>query len=117
MEKFAGPWAQSVRSSTLLPFSNFPFPIALLPFTLCTLHCTLYMYTLNIGGWGGESNREIDFGFGSCVRARALDVESERASNFRWPASLFPFVTLASPFSLWESSESSSIQMKPSEAK
>ena len=32
---------------------------------------------------GGESNREIDFGFVSCVRARALDVESERAQNLR----------------------------------
>ena len=41
---------------------------------------------------GGESNREINFGFGSCVRARALDVESERAQNSRWPVSLFPFV-------------------------
>ena len=40
---------------------------------------------------GGESNREIDFGFGSCVRARALDVESERASNFRQATFLFPF--------------------------
>ena len=54
---------------------------------------------------------------GSCVCARALDVESTRASNFRRAVSLFPFVTLVSPFSLWESSESSSIQMKPSEAK
>ena len=36
-----------------------------------------------IGVWGFESNREIDFGFGSCARARALDVESERAQNFR----------------------------------
>ena len=26
--------------------------------------------------WGGESNRGIDFGFSSCVRANALDVGS-----------------------------------------
>ena len=66
---------------------------------------------------GGESNREIDFGFGSCVRARALDVESEWAQNFRPPVSLFPFITVMSPFSLWEACESQSIQVKPSETK
>ena len=40
---------------------------------------------------GGESNREINFGFGSTVRAGALDVGSERAQNFRSSLSLFPF--------------------------
>ena len=30
-----------------------------------------------IGGWGGETNREIDFGFGSVVRARGLVVRWE----------------------------------------
>jgi hypothetical protein len=28
----------------------------------------MQIYT-HIGGWGGESNREIDFGFVSCLRA------------------------------------------------
>ena len=32
---------------------------------------------LMIGGWGGETNREIDFGFGSVVRARGLVVRWE----------------------------------------
>ena len=41
---------------------------------------------------GGQANREIDVGFGSCVRARALDVESERAQNFWQAVSLFPFL-------------------------
>ena len=30
-----------------------------------------------IEGWGGETNREIDFGFGSVVRARGLVVRWE----------------------------------------
>ena len=65
-----------------------------------------------IGGWGGESNREIDFGFGSCVRARALDVESERAPNFRLSPFPFPFLPRGIP-----ALEPKSIQVKPSEAK
>ena len=68
-------------------------------------------------GFVGESNWEIDFGFGWCVRARALDVEWEWAQNLRTSVSLFPFSTLMSPFSLWEACESKSIQVKPSEAK
>ena len=61
---------------------------------------------------GGESNREIDFGFGSCVRARALDVESERAPNFRVSPFPFPFSPRGIP-----ALEPKSIQVKPSEAK
>ena len=63
---------------------------------------------------GGESNREIDFGFGSCVRARALDVESERAPNFRRPSSLFPFRHWDSCLVPWGSL---GVQVNPSETK
>ena len=40
---------------------------------------------------GGDTNREIDFGFGSCVRARGLDARWERGSKVIPPLSLFPF--------------------------
>ena len=57
------------------------------------------------------------------MRARALDVESERAQHFRKSVSLFLLGTVISPFSLWEAwflvkpSETQRDQMKPSEAK
>ena len=54
-----------------------------------------------IEGWGGETNREIDFGFGSVVRARGLVVRWNelktpfaRAAAFPfpfWPRGVFPF--------------------------
>ena len=44
---------------------------------------------------GSETNREIDFGFGSCVRARALVVRWEFGQIVTCPLSLFPFL----PFS------------------
>ena len=64
---------------------------------------------------GGESNREIDFGFGSCVRARALDVESERASNLLIGPFPFPFSPLVN--FLLVPLGSLGVQVNPSETK
>ena len=66
---------------------------------------------------GVESNREIDFGLGSCVRARALDVESERAQNFALRVTFSLFCSGIPPLFPWEALESKSIQVKPSETK
>ena len=64
-----------------------------------------YMY-INISEVGGsETNREIDFGFGSCVRARALVVRWEFGQILTCPLSLFPFLPFSPsgpfPFSLF----------------
>ena len=50
---------------------------------------------------GSETNREIDFGFGSCVRARALVVRWDLGQILIAPLSLFPFLPAAFPFSLF----------------
>ena len=80
----------------------------------CALsHCTLLCFAtcMDMHGFtrvyiyiyrrlGGETNREIDFGFGSVVRARGLVVRWECAQNLIpavafpfpfWPRELFPF--------------------------
>ena len=49
---------------------------------------------------GGVSNREVDFGFGSCVRVRVLDVEWMWAQKGSRPFSLFAFVPVFFPFPL-----------------
>ena len=52
-----------------------------------------------LGGRAQRPNREIDFGFGSCVRARGLVVEWNSGSN---PvAAPFPFPFSPSGFSLF----------------
>ena len=59
-----------------------------------------------IEGWGGETNREIDFGFGSVVRARGLVVRWEWAQNVvirARPLSLFPFGRGRSSLFPWRS--------------
>ena len=45
------------------------------PKILAYIYIYIYIYISEVGG--SETNREIDFGFGSCVRARALDVRWE----------------------------------------
>ena len=63
-----------------------------------TIHASYY----NVSEVGGsETNREIDFGFGSCVRARALVVRWEFGQIVIAPLSLFPFLPAAFPFSLF----------------
>ena len=64
-----------------------------------SLYIPMYPY---IGGWGGESNREIvSFRFvRSCVRARGLVVEWYFASNPGRPLSRFPFPSGSCPFPL-----------------
>ena len=62
----------------------------------------IYIYICISKVGGSETNREIDFGFGSCVRARALVVRWEFGQILTRPLSLFPFppaVPFPFPFS------------------
>ena len=71
------------------------------PKTATDKYIYIYIYISEVGG--SETNREIDFGFGSCVRARALDVRWEFgiSSSVIFPFSLFAhLVPAAFPFSL-----------------
>ncbi len=63
------------------------------------IYMCIYIYIYEVGG--SETNREIDFGFGSCVRARALVVRWEFGQILIAPLSLFPFLPAAFPFSLF----------------
>ena len=60
--------------------------------TSSTWHLHIIGYVVYVSEVGGsETNREIDFGFGSCVRARALVVRWEFGQILTCPLSLFPF--------------------------
>ena len=61
---------------------------------------TIYIYIYR--RLGGEPNREIDFGFGSCVRARGgCQVKSGQQMSFAsFPFSLLPQEVF--PFPLWD---------------
>ena len=79
----------------------------------------MYMYAYYVSEVGGsETNREIDFGFGSCVRARGGCLV-RMCSKLAWWG--FPFSLFASPdvsFSLVQVSPSKSKwPVKPSEDK
>ena len=58
------------------------------------IYIYMYIYIYISEVVGSETNREIDFGFGSCVRARALDVRWEFGVSSSAP---FPFSLVRDP--------------------